>query len=200
MIQPHTRTVSKTRLHRCLCIRREKLVHSAVVVAKGLCSAISLHTTEHKNLPCYIFFQVVVAPGPTTSSTSEAEGDASPAMDALVEGVAGMTGYFNIQVTTTALPPSKRSCLGVVNKYILAQTPTEPRTPTLQHLLARRTCWQQPRKHSPSHAANPYPHCTVPPTPTLTLFPLFRPKTLSATTGWKGATRSPFLPSYRRRP
>lgn len=43
-------------------------------------------------------FQVVVAPGPTTSSTCEAEGDASPSMDALTEAVAGMTGYFNIQV------------------------------------------------------------------------------------------------------
>lgn len=44
-------------------------------------------------------FEVVVSPGPTTASTCEAEGDASPAMDSLVEGVAGMTGYFNIQVT-----------------------------------------------------------------------------------------------------
>lgn len=44
-------------------------------------------------------FQVTVAPGPTIPSSSEAEGDASPAIDALVEGVAGMTGYFNIQVT-----------------------------------------------------------------------------------------------------
>lgn len=43
--------------------------------------------------------QVIVTPGPTTASTSEAESDASPAMDSLVEGVAGLTGYFNIQVT-----------------------------------------------------------------------------------------------------
>ncbi|CAN0406202.1 unnamed protein product, partial [Scytosiphon promiscuus] len=46
-------------------------------------------------------FQVVVAPGPTTPSTCEAEGDVSPAMDSLVEGVAGMTGYFNIQSKDT---------------------------------------------------------------------------------------------------
>lgn len=46
-------------------------------------------------VPCT---QVIVAPGPTTASSSEAEGTASPAMDSLVEGVAGMTGYFNIQV------------------------------------------------------------------------------------------------------
>ncbi|CAM9800578.1 unnamed protein product [Ectocarpus sp. 6 AP-2014] len=46
-------------------------------------------------------FEVVVSPGPTTASTCEAEGDASPAMDSLAEGVAGMTGYFNIQAKDT---------------------------------------------------------------------------------------------------
>lgn len=51
-------------------------------------------------------FQVAVAPGPTIPSTSEAEGDASPAMDSLVEGVAGMTGYFNIQVTRRVCQPA----------------------------------------------------------------------------------------------
>lgn len=45
----------------------------------------------------------MVTPGPTTASSSEAEGDASPAMDSLVEGVAGMTGYFNIQVMTESI-------------------------------------------------------------------------------------------------
>ena len=44
-----------------------------------------------------------MAPGPTTASTSEAEGEAAPSMDSLVEGVAGMTGYFNIQVHTRGL-------------------------------------------------------------------------------------------------
>lgn len=49
------------------------------------------------------YFQVVVAPGPTTASTSEAEGEAAPSMDPLVEGVAGMTGYFNVQVNVRGL-------------------------------------------------------------------------------------------------
>lgn len=47
--------------------------------------------------------QIVVTPGSTTASSSEAEGDASPAMDSLIEGVAGMTGYFNIQVMTESI-------------------------------------------------------------------------------------------------
>lgn len=57
----------------------------------------------------YCSIQVVVAPGPTTSSTSETEGDAYPDMDALIEAVAGMTGYFDIQVCSFS--PSSSSLL-----------------------------------------------------------------------------------------
>lgn len=57
----------------------------------------ALYITLDKH-PLVFLYQVIVVPGPSTASTSEAEGDASPAMDSLVEGAAGMTGYFNIQV------------------------------------------------------------------------------------------------------
>ena len=55
-------------------------------------------TLRCKFLVVLLRLQVIVSPGSTAASTSEAEGDASPAMDSLVEGVAGRTGYFYIQV------------------------------------------------------------------------------------------------------